>query len=73
MNAKLIIAAMLMTLGSTASYAQYARDVTSDPDATITQEQKLGPNAHSRRHGNEVITTRTARGSYAYYHRRHRR
>jgi hypothetical protein len=73
MKAKLIIAAILITLGATTSYAQRVRDVTSDPDATITQEQKLGPNAHSRRYGNKVITTRTARGSYAYYYRRHRR
>jgi hypothetical protein len=35
MKPKLIIAAMLPTVGSSAGYAQYARDVTSDPDATM--------------------------------------
>jgi hypothetical protein len=35
MKPKLIIAAMLLTVGSSAGYAQYARDVTSDPDATM--------------------------------------
>jgi hypothetical protein len=52
----------------------YALDITSDPDATMTQQQKLGPNAHSRRAGNRIYTTR---GAYAYspryrYHRHYR-
>jgi len=48
----------------------YALDITSDPDATMTQQQKLGPNAHSRRVGNRIYTTR---GAYAYYPRHHYR
>lgn len=46
----------------------YAADVTSDPDATMTQQQKLGPNSHSSRVGNRIYTTR---GAYAYYPRYH--
>jgi hypothetical protein len=73
MKVKLIIAAMLMTLGSTASYAQYTRRVTSDWEATITEEQKLGPTARSHRVGNAVITTRPGWGysRHAHYYRRH--
>ena len=48
-----------------APYA-YALDITSDPDATMTQQQKLGSNVHSRRVGNRIYTTR---GAYAYYPR----
>jgi hypothetical protein len=73
MSAKIILAAILVTMGTSASYAQYARDVTSDLDATMTEQQKLGPNERSYRSGNATITTKTPwwyprRG---YYYRRH--
>jgi len=73
MNAKIIIAAIIVTMGTSASYAQYARDVTSDPDATMTEQQKLGPNEQSYRAGNATITTKTGRWypRRAYYYRRH--
>jgi hypothetical protein len=74
---KLAFAAILVTMGSSAAYAQYVRDVTSDPDATMNEEQKLGPNAYSYRVGNATITTQTPWGygwrpyyRYHYYRRR---
>ena len=59
MKAKLITAAILITLGADATYAQRVSRVTSDWEATVTEEQKLGPNTRSYRRGNAVITTRT--------------
>jgi hypothetical protein len=70
MNSKLIIVAI--ALGIAGTNAAHARDVTSDPDATVTSEQKLGPNVRSQRVGNRVITTKT--GSYrrhTHYRVRH--
>jgi hypothetical protein len=70
MKCKLIIVAAVLSIAGAS--ATYARDVTSDPDATMTSEQKLGPNARSQRAGNRVITTKT--GSYrrhAHYRVRH--
>lgn len=64
MNSMLLITAAGLFL-AVSSYA-YALDITSDPDATITQQQKLGPNVSSRRVGNRIYTTR---GAYAYYPR----
>ncbi len=43
MKSMLLIAAAGLFLAAS-SYA-YALDITSDPDATMTQQQKLGPNA----------------------------
>jgi hypothetical protein len=70
MKGKLVIAAVVLVI--VGASAAYARDVTSDPDATITSEQKLGPNVRSQRVGNQIITTKT--GSYrrhAHYRVRH--
>ncbi len=64
MKSMLLIAAAGLFLA--ASSCAYAVDITSDPDATMTQQQKLGPNSHSRRVGNRIYTTR---GAYAYYPR----
>ena len=63
MKAKLIIAsaAILVAAGPSAAFAY---DMTSDPDATITQEQKLGSNVRSHRVGNAIVTNKTGR-----YHR----
>ena len=70
MKSKLIIAAVV--LGMAGASAAYARDVTSDPEATMTSEQKLGPNVRSQRMGNRVITTKTGRyRGHAYYRARH--
>jgi len=46
--------------------------VTSEPDATMTQEQKLGPNARAYRAGNRIIVQK---GPYyrRYAHHRYRR
>ncbi len=57
MKAKLALAGILLCLGSGVSYAQYARDVTSEGQATINEEQKLGPDAVTRQFGNERVTT----------------
>ena len=66
---KLLIIAMGLFLVSAPSALAY--DVTSDPDAAITQEQKLGPNAHARRAGNKIIIQKGA--SYRRYaHHRYR-
>jgi hypothetical protein len=70
MKSKLIIATVV--LGMAGASAAYARDVTSDPDATMTSEQKLGPNVRSQRMGNRVITTKTGRyHGHVYYRARH--
>jgi len=44
----------------------YAFDITSDPDATMNQQQKLGPNVYSQRAWNR---TYNFKGAYAYYPR----
>ena len=48
-----------------ASSCAYAFDITSDPDATMNQEQKLGPNVRSQRVWNEIWTQKY-RGYYPY-------
>jgi hypothetical protein len=69
MNKVLIIATGLFLVGAPSAFAY---DVTSDPDAAVTQEQKLGPNSHARRVGNKIIIQK---GGYyrrhAYYRYRH--
>jgi hypothetical protein len=70
MKAKLLIVATGLLLAGTAH--TFAYDVTSDPDATMNQQQKLGPNAKSYRVGNRIITVKGA--TYRRYsHYRHRR
>jgi hypothetical protein len=49
-----------------ASSGAYAFDITSDPDATMNQQQKLGPNVYSQRAWNR---TYNFKGTYAYYPR----
>jgi hypothetical protein len=50
----------------TASSCAYAFDITSDPDATMNQQQKLGPNVYSQRVWNRIYNIK---GAYAYYPR----
>lgn len=57
----LITAAGVFLTGS--SWA-YAFDITSDPDATMNQQQKLGPNVYSQRVWNKTYNIKT--GPYAY-------
>jgi hypothetical protein len=71
MKSKLLITAAGLFLAATS--CAFAVDVTSDPDATITQQQKLGPNVHSRRVGNRIYTTRGAYAYYPHYRYRHYR
>jgi hypothetical protein len=71
MKSMLLIVAAALFLAA-APYA-YALDVTSEPDATITQQQKLGPNVYSRRVGNRIYTTRGAYAYYPHYRYRHYR
>ena len=75
MKTKIIIAAILITLGADAAYAQRISRVTSDWESTVTEEQKLGPTSRSYRRGNIVTTTGTGwYGSRAYgRHARYRR
>jgi hypothetical protein len=49
-----------------ASSCAYAFDITSDPDATMNQQQKLGPSVYSQRVWNK---TYNFKGAYAYYPR----
>jgi hypothetical protein len=49
-----------------ASPCAYAFDITSDPDATMNQQQKLGPNVYSQRAWNRTYNFKSA---YAYYPR----
>ena len=51
----------------TASSCANAFDITSDPDATMNQQQKLGPNVYSLRGWNRTYNFKT--GAYAYYPR----
>ena len=50
-----------------ASSCAHAFDITSDPDATMNQQQKLGPNVYSLRGWNRTYNFKT--GAYAYYPR----
>ena len=72
MNAKLSIAAAGGLFLATASCA-YAVSFTSDPIATLNEQQKLGPGSHSVRIGNQTYTWRGPppnylRYYYYYYH-----
>jgi hypothetical protein len=73
MKAKLIIAAILITVGADAAYAQRVARVTSDWESTVTEQQELGPTSRSYRTGNRVVTNRPGWGysHHARYHRRH--
>ncbi len=57
MTAKILLAGIFLILGSTASFAQYGGDVTSEGQATINEEQKLGPDAVTHQFGNTRFTT----------------
>ncbi len=65
MKGKLLIVAATGLFLGTASCA-YAVSFTSDPIATMNEEQKLGPNSFSYRVGNQ---TYTLPGPPAYYPR----
>jgi hypothetical protein len=57
MKATIIVAGMFLVVGAQASSAQTARDTTFEGQATINEEQKLGPNAGTSQVGNERVTT----------------
>jgi hypothetical protein len=59
MKAKMIVAGMFAVLSVTAAFAQ-ARDTTSEGQATINEEQKLGPNAATSQVGSERVTNGAA-------------
>jgi hypothetical protein len=54
-KAKVLLASMFVVLGATTSFAQYARDATTEGQATINEEQKLGPDAITHQIGNARI------------------
>jgi hypothetical protein len=64
MKVRIIMTAILLAMGANAAYALGERDVTTDGDATITEEQKLGPNVMTYQGSNSRITTRTG-GNYS--------
>ena len=57
MTAKLLIAAAALTIAAGTLPAK-AVSVTSDPDATMNEQQKLGPAERTVRHGNAYVTHR---------------
>jgi hypothetical protein len=65
MKSMLLITAAGLFLA--ASSCAFAFDITSDPDATMNQQQKLGPNVYSLRGWNRTYNFKT--GAYAYYPR----
>src|SRR5215475_11938711 len=71
MNDKVSIAAAGGLFLATASCA-YAVSFTSDPIATLNEQQKLGPGSHSVRIGNQTYTWRGPPPPYLrYYYYRH--
>jgi len=75
MKTKIGIMAAILFLAATPSAFSY--DVTSDPDATMNQQQKMGPNVRSYRLWNRTINLKGANyGRYGHYgryaHYRHR-
>jgi hypothetical protein len=70
MKTKLLVIAAGLLLAPASNALAY--DVTSEPDATMTQEQKLGPNSRAYRTGNRIIVQK---GPYyrRYAHHRYRR
>ena len=66
MKTKLMIMTAVLFLGTTPFAFSY--DVTSDPDATMNQQQKMGPNVRSHRVWNRIITQKGWNyGRYAHY------
>jgi hypothetical protein len=59
MKTEMIVAGMFIVLSATAASAQ-ARDTTSEGQATINEEQKLGPNATTSQVGSERVTNGAA-------------
>ena len=69
MKAKIMTLAAGFILAATGHALSY--DITSDPDATMNQEQKLGPNVQSYRVWNKIYTRKTGnyyrRYAYRYW------
>jgi hypothetical protein len=65
MTTKLLMLTAGLLLAGTSHALSY--DLTSDPDATMTQEQKLGPNVRSQRVWNEIYLQKY--GNYYRYGR----
>jgi hypothetical protein len=68
MKDKLLIAATVLLLASPSANAV---SFTSDPIATLNEQQKLGPGSHSVRIGNQTYTWRGAPPDYLRYYYRH--
>ena len=56
---------LMLTAGLLLAGTSY--DLTSDPDATMTQEQKLGPNVRTQRVWNEIYIQKYGNGRSARY------
>lgn len=57
MTSKLLIAAAALAVAASTTPTM-ARSVTSDPDATMHEQQKLGPNEVTTQWGNASVTRR---------------
>ena len=55
MTTKTLIAAAALAVAA-ATYPAHAASVTSDPDATMHEQQKLGPNETTRQFSNGFVT-----------------
>jgi hypothetical protein len=64
MTTKLLMLTAGLLLAGTSYALSY--DLTSDPDATMNQQQKLGPNVYSWRYGNETWTQKYPNYYYRY-------
>jgi hypothetical protein len=70
MNGKFSIAAAAGLFLATAPLA-HAVSFTSDPIATLNEQQKLGPGSHSVRVGNQTYTWRGSPPDYLHYYYHH--
>jgi hypothetical protein len=69
MNGKLLIATTGLLLATSCANAV---SFTSDPIATLNEQQKLGPGSHSVRIGNQTYTWRGSPPDYLRYYYRYR-
>jgi hypothetical protein len=56
MTTRILIAAAALAIAAGAATPTLARSITSDPDALMNEQQKLGPNESTYRVGNAYIT-----------------
>jgi hypothetical protein len=76
MTTKILIAATALAIAAGTATPTLARSITSDPDALMNEQQKLGPNESTYRVGNAYVTHKhgwrhsraiVPADSYSYY------